>query len=139
MPKLSQKSDDKWRFRCYDPGRNRGGFHKWYDAQAPEIQAEIDSVVTILAATRHWDRPLFAELAGHCEGLSELIVEVGTDEREILHVRILGFLGPKDGDFTMLRGFIKESGSEYGRECQKAKEWMRVIMKDRKRAPEFEN
>jgi hypothetical protein len=138
MRKLSQKSDDKWRFRCYDPGRNRGGFYKWYDEQDPEIQAAIDTILAILAGTRRWDRPFFAELAGACQGLSELIVDVGIDD-DVRNVRILGFSGPQSGDYTLLRGFIKNTDADYGHHCPQALKRKQAILKDARRAPKFES
>ena len=143
MRKISQKSDDKWNFRCYDSGNNRGGFHAWYDRQTPEIAAAIDSALLVLRGTARWADPIFKELHGACKGLSEIRLEIPKEQSDqddaTASVRILGFVGPGKNNYTMLRGFIKVDGTEYSAECPRAASHMEIVRKHGERAPNFEN
>ena len=146
MQKLSQKSDDEWLFRCYDTG-GRKGFHEWYDGQGPQDQASIDAMIGILEGTKDWKMPEFKALEGACKGLEEIRIdrEVANDDEtadgsaEKMSIRLIGFSGPGRKEFTLLTGFKKVSGSEYGVECPRAYGRKQRIRGDERRAPRFEN
>lgn len=137
MPSLSQKSDDAWTFRCYAAKGQGGSFDGWYASRTPEVQAEIDAALEILAKARKWELPYFDNLHGACEGLGEIRIDVtresaSGEKRECY--RILGFNGPERRDFTLLCGFLKVTGSEYSRECRKAHRRKDGVTKDGRRA-----
>jgi hypothetical protein len=144
MLNISQKSDDAWRFRCYDTASDRKGFHGWYDLQNARTRAEIDAVLEILACQTEWSADVFKELRGACRGISEIRVSYAvdpyddSDEPEMECFRLLGFVWLGRREFVLLRGFRKENGSEYSKECPKAHWSKAAVLKDQKRAPSCE-
>jgi hypothetical protein len=137
---ISQKCDDIWLFRCYAAG-GVGSYNGWYAGLPEEVQTEIDNVLDILAATRHWPNgkgELTEEMRGSCEGLVEIRIEFpGADERPA-HYRILGFVGPGKMEFTLLLGFKEKNISDYGPACRSALGRKEGVIKDGNRAPPCE-
>jgi len=145
-----QKSNDLWRFKCYDPG-GQGGIHDWYDNLPEDVQAEVDAALETLGNTRgEWPTVLHERLRGACYPLAEIKIEVDQDDlddeaRDIRegagesedrknHYRILGFEGPGRREFTLLCGFKKENNSDYGPACRSAKQRREGVIKDGQRA-----
>ena len=137
---ISQKRDDIWQFRCYVAG-GAGSYDGWQAGLPEEVQTEIDNVLDILAATRHWPNgpnELTEEMRGACEGLVEIRIEFpGADERQE-HYRILGFAGPGKMEFTLLLGFKETNTSDYGPACRSALRRKEGVIKDGNRAPPCE-
>jgi hypothetical protein len=126
---LSQKSDDMWTLRCYCLGRD-GGFRGWYDSQDADLKAKIDYTLELLCALSDWSKsPFYEDLRGKCSGLGE--IKVDTHEA---HYRLLGFRGPRKGEFTLLVGFKKETNADYATECPKALRRQEGVLKDGERA-----
>jgi hypothetical protein len=70
MPKKAQKSNDRFRFRCYAPSETAGGFYDWYDALPDDVQAEVDvALETLLNSRRPWPEQLFKHLRKDLFGL----------------------------------------------------------------------
>jgi hypothetical protein len=140
MVVLSQKRDDFWLFRCYALG-GAGSYNGWYAALPVEVQAEIDNVLDILAATRKWPNgpdEITEEMRGACTGLVEIRIEMPGPDDTILHYRLLGFFGPGKREFTLLCGFRETNVSDYGPACRSALTRKDGVLKDGRRAPPCE-
>lgn len=155
MAPISQKSNARVTFRCYDPGDGRGGFHGWYDSLPGNIRAEIDAALEVLSRRRRpWPETIYDQLHGKCYGLTEVKIAVPkppvakrsagatgaadtTDDetdQEPDHYRILAWEGPGRHDITLLDGFKKENNSDYGSHCKKALRRRDGVKKDGRRA-----
>lgn len=119
--------------RCYDPGGSGGGMHRWYDDLTGDVQAAVDAALELFPVERDLERlPHFKPLRGACEGLDEVIVELGNRR----HFRILEFRGPASGEFTLLFAFEKTRGSiDYGPSCWAAKQRNGGVIRDGRKAP----
>jgi len=118
------------RLRCYDPsGTGSGGIYTWLGTLRPEVLAAVDAAVEIVGAARHLtdlsDR-LYKPLRGRCTGLGEIIVEFDTGRKtakgrsNFEHYRILTYEGPNRDELTLLHGFQKAGGPDYGPACRTA-------------------
>lgn len=139
MPKLSQKSNDRVIYRCYDPSGDNGGFHEWYYGLPATVQAEIDAALNVLRYSRQpWPSTLYEKLHGACYGLAEIKIAVDAEQPEKEegkdHYRILVFEGPRRKEITLLFGFKKENTSNYGPACRSARQRRDGVKKDGNRA-----
>jgi hypothetical protein len=118
-------------FQCYDPSADgTGGVHAWYGALLGSSKAAVDTTLeTIASETNLADVPetLLKPLRRKCSGLSEVIVEVDTGtydarkkRRVYEHIRVLCVEGPGRNEITLLHGFSKRGGPDYGPACHTA-------------------
>jgi hypothetical protein len=128
-------------FRCYNPSRKRGqGFHAWLDRLPPEHRAAVDFVLTQIQAERNiryeHHGGLFKVLRGKCLGITEIKIDFlveSDDGDELVHIRILGF-ETSTTDFTLLHGFRKFGGPDYGPACRTALNRKQRVNRDGSRA-----
>jgi hypothetical protein len=126
------------RLRCYDPsGDGGGGIHGWYDGLSPVFRAQVDTVLELLALEDDLDAvPEVKAMRGACVGLTEIEINFYAAQQKV-SLRILGFVGPDRGDFTLLTGFerSKDTAATYGFHCPQAQQRKEGVMGDGKRAP----
>jgi hypothetical protein len=120
---------------CYDPAKyGGGGFLQWRSSQDAEVRSAVDGALYALSQeTKFPERQrYFKRLRGHCDGLDE--VRIATMSGRL--IRILGFKGPRRGEFTALSGFEKPKGKgfDYTPFCSSAKGRQNGIIRDNKRA-----
>lgn len=124
-------------FRCYDPSSaGGGGIYGWYGSLSPELQAEVDAALEILALENDLDGIANVKpLRGACKGLTEIKINSRIGEKPV-HIRILEFKGPSRNEFTLLTGFEKSKGNAvYGPHCRSAQDRKDGVIRDGKRAP----
>jgi hypothetical protein len=118
-------------FRCYESKSH--GIHRWLANQLPEIQAEVSGALELLQAEREFSGICSVKpLRGKCKGLTEIKVDFPLGKAAI-HIRILGYEGPRNGEFTLLLLFIKKGGPDYGPACRSAHNRKRGVEKDERR------
>jgi hypothetical protein len=139
-------------FRCYDPSSDgSGGIHWWYDRQiTPEVRSAIDSALELMSREAQLDgHPKFKPLRGKCSGLAEIKIDIPIEraensdrrpkrkrrrERTEINVRILGCNNAPNTHFTLLTGFIKKGGSDYGPACRQAHSRSKGVSKNAEKA-----
>src|SRR5260370_40199859 len=90
--------------RCYDPPGRGGGIHRWYAGLSDDVRGAIDAALEGLTEESGLSGlPHGKALRGACRGLHEVIVN--TEDRR--RFRILGFDGPRAGEFPLVIGFEK--------------------------------
>jgi hypothetical protein len=137
-------------FRCYDPSTDgSGGIHRWYGTEiGPEIRSAIDGALELMGQEVQLDgHPSFKALRGKCSGLAEIKIDIPVQptspiqkkklkrrERIEINVRILGANEPPNTHFTLLVGFIKAGGPDYGPACLQAHRRHKGVRKNAGRA-----
>jgi hypothetical protein len=117
--------------KCYAELNETDVISPWYGSIQDEAKAELDGVLEILSSLspQRWPLSCAKELsdrtASECSGLHEVLLD-GPG----YCYRIIGFLGPGAGEFTMLYPFDKQIDAGYGLPCKIAQERMKNVRKD---------
>lgn len=101
----------RWSFRCYVSDRGIDVFREWHDSQLKadkKVCAKFLSRLQTLANLTHedWKMPMFRQLHGEADGISEIRFEVGN-----VQYRPLGYFSGKN-EYTLLLP-ATEKGSQF--------------------------
>lgn len=121
-----KKDIPEWRFLVYVHPSGRNDVQDWYDRLAPAERAKFRVArLEYLAQwpVERWELPYFRRLHGPCAGLGEIRTKI-----DRVQVRLLGFFGPRQREFTVVLRTTEKGGKFEDRDaCGKAQTRRRSI------------
>lgn len=136
---------DESALRCYIDENGVNVINAWLLQLDDELRGQVFGVLQVLgyATMKQWAGSLYKGLEkrrdSKCYGLGEIRIEGKRESNGDKYcIRILGFVGPKDTDFTMLYPFDKEIDDHYGDPCDEATDRKASVEQNWKRSLEYE-
>ena len=105
----------------------------WYEAQSEEVQGAFSGTLEMMrfhslySLSEEVLKELEDRAESKCAGLFEIFVEDKECDPPFCH-RILGTIGPKRDDFTMLFPFDKQVNASYEAPCASAQERKKQVI-----------
>ena len=123
-----------WEFLDYINGDGKNVIRDWIDGlpmHGKRVKVKLDRRLEYLSAVdlSKWNLPQARALHGECEGLYEIRFEIGG-----IQYRPLCFVGPREGETTLLMGAIERGDRfEPHTACGQALDRRDVIMDDNRK------